>query len=89
MEPASVARQLGVPMCRASIPLTQEEVLSDKRRWGDPDTESRPEWLKIVAEFQPGDQLRMINCIRAHHNFYYAHIRNGVIVTEMYTMILD
>lgn len=89
LEPAAVARQLGVPRCRASVPLTQEEVLGDARRWGDPHPESRPEWLKIIAEIRPGDQLRMIDCIRTHHNFYYAHIRNGAIVTEMYTIILD
>lgn len=76
-------------MCRASIPLTQAELLSDTRQWGDPDPEARPQWLKILAEFRPGDQLRMIDCIRARHNFYYAHIRNGVIVNEMHTMILD
>ena len=89
MEPGSVARQLGVPRCRASVPLTQAEVLENANRLGDPYTESRPEWSKTVAEIQPGDQLRLIDCVRANHNYYYAHIHEGVIVTKMYTMILD
>jgi hypothetical protein len=89
MEPHSVAKRLGVPHCQVSIPLSQTEVLEEARRWGDPIGEFRPEWAKIVAELKPGDQLRMIDCVRVDHNFYFAHIRNDTILTKMYTMILD
>lgn len=89
MEPHSVAKRLGEPDCRVSIPLTQEEVLAEARRWGDPNPEARPEWAKILAELRPGDQLQMVDCVRAKHNFYFAHVRNDAIVTRMYTAILD
>jgi len=89
MEPHSFAKRLGEPHCRVSIPLTQTEVLGEARRWGDPNPEARPEWVTIVAEIRPGDQLRMVDCVRSKHNFYFAHFRGDVIVTRMYTAILD
>ena len=89
MESHSVAERLGVPHCQVSIPLSQTEVLEEARRGGDAITESRPEWTKILSELKPGDQLRMIDCMRVEHSFYFAHIRNDAIVTKMYTMILD
>jgi len=89
MEPQSVAKRLGEPHCKASIPLSQDEVLTEARRWGDPNPQIRPEWVKIVADMRPGDQLRMIDCVRAKHNFYFAHIRNYSILAKMYTAILD
>ena len=89
MEPHSVAARLGEPQCRVSVPLTQAEALGLARSWGDPNPEARPEWAKIVAELRPGDQLRMVDCVRAKHNFYFAHIRGDAIITKMYTMILD
>jgi hypothetical protein len=89
MEPHSVAKRLGVSNCQVSVPLTQSELLEEAHRGGDPNTESRPEWVKIVSEIKPGDQLRLIDCAQSKHNFYFAHIRDGSIVTKMYTMILD
>jgi len=89
MESHSVAKRLGVSKCRVSVPLTRSEVLNAAHRLGDPITESRPEWAKIGTEFKPGDQLRMVDCVRSKHNFYFAHIHDGSIVTKMYTMTLD
>jgi hypothetical protein len=89
MEPRSVSKRLGEPDCRVSIPLSQAEVLDLAGRWGHPITASRPEWKKMVAEFEPEDQLRLIDCVKAKHNYYFAHIHDDSIITKMYTAILD
>src|SRR4051812_39373444 len=72
MEPHSVAKRLRVPNCQVSVPLTQSELLEEAHRGGDPITESRTEWAKIVSELKPGDQLRLVDCVRSNHNFYFA-----------------
>jgi hypothetical protein len=89
MEPRSVAKRLGVPHCRVSTPLNQEEVLREARVLGEPSPEARPEWAEIISELQPGDQLRMIDCVRDVGTLYFAHIRDDVFVTRMYTLIID
>ncbi len=89
MEPPSVARQLGVPRCRVSVPLTQAEALREARSWGNPNPEANPAWAKIVADTQPGDQLRLIDCMRTQHHMYFAHIHNDSIVTEVHPMFFD
>jgi hypothetical protein len=89
MDRRAVAKRLGEPDCRASVPLTQAQLLELARRGGDPNVEDRPEWAKIVAELLPGDELRLINCVPSRHNIFFAHIRNGVILSKMYTVILD
>jgi hypothetical protein len=86
LDSRSVAKRLGVANCRVTVPLAQSEVIDYERRWGDADVEKRPEWVRMVSVLEAGDELRMVSC---PHYYFYAHIRSGVIVDKMYTMILD
>jgi hypothetical protein len=60
MEPRSVAKQLGYPNCKVSVPLAQAEVIEMGRKLQIyPNPEGNPEWNKMIAIQQPGDQLRL------------------------------
>jgi hypothetical protein len=88
-ESRSVARQLGVPKCRASVPLTPSEVVEEARKGGNPHPEEHGDWIKITASLRPGDQLREINCLGAGDSLFYALIRNDEIVLRFYPVIFD
>ncbi len=93
-EPASVAKRLGIPHCRVSVPITQSEVLLNARRDGDVQTEFRSEWAKIVATSQPGDELRKVVCIVHGHygdagDMYFGLFRNGALIDKFEYTILN
>jgi len=90
MEPKSIAKQLGLPDCRTSVPLSQSEVIEDAKRIGAPNPEKYPEWIEMTSNIRPGDQLRLVNCLRASRSenvgdpYYYALIRNGKIISKFH-----
>lgn len=90
MEPKSIANQLGLPECRVSVPLSQSEVIEDAKRIGNPNPEKYPEWIEMTSSIRPGDQLRLVNCLRAsqYNNvgdpYYYALIRDGKIISKFH-----
>jgi len=90
MEPKSIAKQLGLPGCRVSIPLSQSEVIEDAKRIGNPDLEKYPQWIEMTSNTRPGDQLRLVNCLMAGRSrktgdvYYYVLIRNGKIISEFH-----
>ena len=90
MEPKLIAKHLGLPDCRVSVPLSQSEVIEDAKRVGTPYPEKYLEWIKMTTTMQPGDQLRLVNCLRAsrHKNvgdpYYYALIRNRKIISKFH-----
>ena len=94
-EPASVASRLGFPGCRVSVPLSQPEVIEGAKRMGNPNPESYPEWIKMAASIRPGDQLRLLDCLRASRSrdtgdrYYYALFRDGKVVREFRFIVLD
>ena len=94
-EPRSVARRLGFPLCIVSVPMSQSQVLEAARRDGNPDPENY-EWKKILTELRPGDQLREVDCFRAHQlgkrvgdPQFYALFRNDAEVARFHSMIWD
>ena len=95
MEPKSVARQLGVANCRVSAPVTQEEMLRQARLDGIPEPETRQEWTDMVARIQPGDQLRVVNCVAmgsqglAVGNYCYALFRGSKAVVTLYDITIN
>ena len=95
MESASVAKRLGVPRCKVSVPMTQDEVLTSAKSWGDPHAETRGEWAEILATTQPGDQLRLVDCVKADRHgvaagyYYYALFRGQAIVAQMPGVIIN
>ena len=90
MEPKSIAEQLGLPHCRVSVPLSESEVIEDAKRIGNQNPEKYPEWIEMTSNLQPGDQLRLVNCLRASRSknvgdpYYYALIRNGKIISKFH-----
>lgn len=90
MEPKSAAKRLGVGGCRVSIPLSQTELIADARKVGNPNPEDDPQWIKLISSLQPGDQLRVINCLNTRRmTYYYALIRNDSILMEFHSSMFD
>jgi hypothetical protein len=95
MEPKSIARELGFPSCRVSVPLSQAEVIADAKRMGNPKPESYPEWIEMTASIRSGDQLRLVDCLRANRStsigdpYYYALIRGGKIVSKFHFILIN
>ncbi|GLQ95626.1 hypothetical protein [Dyella mobilis] len=90
VEPRSIAQKLGLPDCKVSVPLSQAEVIDDAKRVGNPNPERNQDWIEITKNFQPGDELRAVNCLSAARSkdvgdpYYYALIRNDVIVLKFH-----
>ena len=95
MEPKSIAKQLGFPYCRVSVPLTQSEVMEDAKRMDIPDPETYVEWIKMKSNIQPGDQVRLLNCFGTSRSkyggdpYHYVLIRNGKIISEFHIAFFD
>jgi hypothetical protein len=94
VEPASVARRLGVPRCQVSAPMTQEEVLDVARRDGNSDVAKGTEWASIVATYRPGDELRKIACLvhgigGAAGDMYFGLFRDGKLIEKLNYIIVD
>ena len=72
--------------------MSQEEVILSARRSGDPTAENGADWEKIVASNKPGDELRMVDCIRHGGRsgyYYYALFRGETVVATMPGVIIN
>lgn len=93
--PHSVANRLGFPACNVSVPLSKAEVIEDAKRIGNPNPEVYPEWIAIIKNIQPGDQLRLVDCLNARQSrkmgsvYFYALIRDNRVFLKFYPMIFD
>lgn len=89
MESREFAKSLGLPGCRVSVPLSHAEIIEIGRKWEIyTNPESDPEWVKMVATEQPGDQLRLVDCEGTERSFY-ALIRNNAIMFRYYPLTMD
>lgn len=89
MEPPSVAQGLGLSDCQVSIPLSQGEVLGLVKKWDNhPNPEQSEEWIEMAARQRPGDQLRMVTC-KAGPPYFYALVRENVILLRFHPVLLD
>ena len=86
MEPRSVARQLGVPKCRVTIPLSPAEVVQIANRSGAPDFGRSEGWAEWLDERQSGDQFRLAIC---KGNPFFMLVRDGAIIDKGYFVIFD
>lgn len=95
MESVAVAKRLGVPNCRVSVPLSQAEVIQHAKRDGNPNPGESHEWVKLVREMQPSDQLRLIDCLEARRSksvsdpYFYALVRNDTIIAKFHSVMID
>lgn len=95
MEPKSIAKQLGLPYCRVSVPLSQSEVIEDAKRMDIPDPETYVEWIEMKSNIQSGDQLRLVNCLGTSRSkyggdpYHYVLIRNGKIISKFHIAFFD
>ena len=86
----SEAQRLGVADCRVSLPISEEMVVEDAKRLGNPKPEENQEWIDMRANLQPGDELRVVDCLRSkERTYYYALTRNESIVMRFYSSIFD
>ena len=95
MNLSSIAKRFGVPHCKVSVPLTQEEVLRAVELQGVPHPDNRADWTAMVADLRPGEQLRQVICLTkgksgaAAGDVFYGLFRGGEMVTEMHTIIIN
>lgn len=88
-EPRSFTRQLGMPSCRASVPLLPSDALDIGRRWQlYPNLEEDPKWTSMIAGMQHGDELRSLYCTSGHA-YSYVVIRNGKVIAKYVLPMLD
>lgn len=93
--PHSVANRLGFTGCSVSVPLSKSEVVEDAKRIGNPNPEVYPEWIAIIKNIQPGDQLRLVDCLNTRQSrkmgsvYFYALIRDHNVLLMFYPMIFD
>lgn len=89
MEPRSVAKELGFPGCKVSVPLNPTEVVKMGRELKIyPNPAEDPEWNKMVAIQRPGDQLRRVSC-ESRNLSSYVLIRNTEVVFRFDIGFLD
>ena len=70
LEPRRFSREIGLPDCDVSVPLSRDETLDFSRRLGDPDLAASPEWAEAVALIEPRDDLRHVYCPKNTNNFF-------------------
>lgn len=79
-EGRSYTKRLGLPDCRASTLMSQDDVIEFNKKWGFNQILDRdPEWIKLNEMRRPGDKLRLMFC-NVGHPVSYALIRGGRIV---------
>lgn len=89
MEPRSAAKQLGMPSCRVSVPMSESSIVEILRRWDNVENpQDNPEWVAITSNRKPEDQIRMFSC-KAGSPYFYALVRNGKILFEYHPLIID
>jgi hypothetical protein len=92
MESKAAAHHLGFPKCRVSIPLAQDEVLTNAQLIGVSDPEAQDDWAGMKAAYRPGDQLRFVSCTSGQWRgapgySFFGLFRGDRIVLEMYQVI--
>lgn len=88
-EPRSFTRKLGMPSCRASVPLLPSEALDIGRRWEIyPNLEEDSKWTDMIAAMQPGDELRSLYCTSGHA-YSYVVIRDRNVIAQYVLPMLD
>jgi hypothetical protein len=89
MESRSVAKQLGLPTCRVSVPMEKSEVVEVLEHWDSIDNpEENSAWVAFTSNYQPGDQIRMLSC-KTGCLYSYALIRDNKVLSEYCPLIID
>jgi hypothetical protein len=70
MEPARIARELGLAKCNVSEPMRRFQTLDFADLLGNPDLADSPEWTMAISMMQPGDNLRHVYCKSNGENFF-------------------
>jgi hypothetical protein len=86
-EPRSVAKQLGMPSCRVTVPLSESEVVETLGRYHGIEPEENPEWVAITSNHQPGDQIRVFDCKKI--SSFYALVRGDKVLFRYFPTIDD
>ena len=92
MEPARVAKDVGFPNCRVSVPLSPEEMLATARLVGVSAPETQSDWVQMQTSRRPGDQLRFVSCSSGKHagaagHSFFGLFRGGSVALEAFQMI--
>jgi len=74
------------------VPLSQDELLENARKAGNPNPEANGEWIKIAENYRDGDKLRLVNCSGVKgvgDTVYYALFREDKVILKFHSMTYD
>ena len=87
IEPARVARDLGLAGCDVSESMRRYETLDFADLIGNPDLAESPEWATAMSMMQPGDQLRSVYCKSGDN--YFGLFRDKKLLFRFGGMLYD
>ena len=90
-QPTDFERQVGLPPCKVSVPLTQDEALLAAERSGAHNFGESSDWSELMALMESGDQLRYVWCIPKGRGgvVFFALYRGLNVVAKAHTVMLD
>ena len=90
-QPTELQERVGLPPCKVSVPLTQDEALEVARLGGAPNLDQRPDWSEMIATMETGDQLRYVWCIPRGRGgvVFFALYRGDTMIRQLHTVMLD
>jgi len=87
--PRSIVKELGLPNCTVSIPMSPDEVVDIGRKANlYPNPEKDPKWLEMVGLRQPGDELRLVSC-SVGTPYFFALIRRHEVIFRYRIPMID
>jgi hypothetical protein len=87
-EAGNLAARLGFEGCRLSKPLSLAQAMAKDMGGGNEASRSHPDWDELLAKYQTGDQIYLIDCRKADSSriytgiAFYALVREGTVVAR-------
>lgn len=77
-----LATRLGYESCRLSKPLSLAQAMAKDMGGGTEASRPHPDWDELLAKYQAGDQIYLIDCRKADSSRIYAGISLYALVRE-------
>jgi hypothetical protein len=87
-EAGNLVARLGYEGCRLSKPLSLAQAMAKDMGGGNEASRSHPDWDELLAKYQTGDQIYLVDCRKADSSriytgiTFYALIREGTVVAR-------
>jgi hypothetical protein len=87
-EAGDLVVRLGYEGCRLSKPLSLAQAMAKDMGGGNEASRSHPDWDELLAKYQTGDQIYLVDCGKADSSriytgiAFYALVRAGTVVAR-------